>query len=229
MVRVTASSLWSQACGACAAAAIRSAARDDTPGSMEDAASASPGDSRLFWKHWRQRTGRPCVGLKGTVVSTPHSEHVVRVSVRTRGDGVAPVPVRAERPARLDLQGLHRLGSFLNCLSKKKSCSPAVKMNSLPQSAQVSNRSRNSIAASPGMRDRAIIQRNPYRLSRTIILSRWLSSAWAATRAEVLIQHCCCCHVDSGSPSLASFSGGGFPGNSELIPGGRLLSRSFLG
>jgi hypothetical protein len=39
-------------------------------------------------------------------------------------------------------------------LSKKKSCSPAVKMNSPPQSAQVNNRSTNSIAASPDLRDR---------------------------------------------------------------------------
>src|SRR6185312_385766 len=95
--------------------------------------------------------GRPCVGLKGTVVSTPHSEQWVRVSVRD----CAAVPGAAPgRPAdaRLNLHGLHRLGSFLNCLSKKKSCSPAVKMNSPPQSAQVNSRSTNSIAASPVLR-----------------------------------------------------------------------------
>jgi hypothetical protein len=34
-------------------------------------------------------------------------------------------------------------------LSKKKSCSPAVKMNSPPQSAQVKSRSRNSIPLLP--------------------------------------------------------------------------------
>src|SRR6516162_9223660 len=87
--------------------------------------------ARLFWKHWRQRTGRPCVGLKGTVVSTPHSEQVVLVSVREIPAAAGPAPAaRAPAPARFDLQGLQRLGSFLNCLSKKKSCSPAVKMNS---------------------------------------------------------------------------------------------------
>jgi hypothetical protein len=35
---------------------------------------------RFCWKHSRQNTGRPCVGLNGTVVSLPHSEQVVRVS-----------------------------------------------------------------------------------------------------------------------------------------------------
>jgi len=35
---------------------------------------------RFCWKHSRQNTGRPCVGLKGTVVSLPHWEQVVRVS-----------------------------------------------------------------------------------------------------------------------------------------------------
>jgi hypothetical protein len=34
-------------------------------------------------------------------------------------------------------------------LSKKKSCSPAVKINSPPQSAQVNNRSRNSMPLLP--------------------------------------------------------------------------------
>ena len=32
------------------------------------------------WKHSRQNTGRPCVGLKGTVVSFPHCEQTVLVS-----------------------------------------------------------------------------------------------------------------------------------------------------
>lgn len=103
----------------------------------------------LFWKHCRHRTGRPCVGLKGTVVSMPHSEQVVRVSVREIPAAAGPEPGRKAAPARLDLQGLHRLGSFLNCLSKKKSCSPAVKINSPPQSAQVSSRSTNSIPRLP--------------------------------------------------------------------------------
>lgn len=61
----------------------------------------------LPWKHCRQSTGRPCVGLNGTVVSFPHSEHTVRVSARTE------FPDRD----RLALQFLQRFGSFLNCLS----------------------------------------------------------------------------------------------------------------
>ncbi|HUP04699.1 MAG TPA: hypothetical protein VMU19_11960 [Bryobacteraceae bacterium] len=32
-------------------------------------------------KHSRQNTGLPCVGLNGTVVSRPHCEHMVVVSV----------------------------------------------------------------------------------------------------------------------------------------------------
>src|SRR5689334_2867992 len=68
-------------------------------------------------KHSRQYTGRPCVGLKGTVVSRPHCEHMVMVSVL-----VKPPP---EEPCRLTLQVLQRLGSFLKFLSWKKCCSPA--------------------------------------------------------------------------------------------------------
>src|SRR5271168_2193023 len=86
--------------------------------------------ARLVWKHCRQSTGLPCVGLNGTVVSMPHAEHSVRVSVRERPAAAGPVPVFRAAPDRLDLHGLQRFGSFLNCLSKKKSCSPAVKINS---------------------------------------------------------------------------------------------------
>jgi hypothetical protein len=106
----------------------------------------------LVWKHWRQSTGRPCVGLNGTVVWMPHSEHSVRVSVRDRPAAAGPEPGRIATAERLDLQGLQRFGSFLNCLSKKNSCSPAVKINSPPQSVQVKSRSTNSIAASPVVR-----------------------------------------------------------------------------
>ena len=60
------------------------------------------------------------------MVSRPHSEQVVRVSARTR----PPL-------ARFALHCLQRLGSFLNCLSWKKSCSPAVNTNSAPQSMHV--------------------------------------------------------------------------------------------
>jgi hypothetical protein len=71
---------------------------------------------RFCWKHSRQNTGRPCVGLNGTVVSLPHSEQVVRVSTLAKPplwpDGTAP-----NTDTRLVLHALQRLGSFLNCLS----------------------------------------------------------------------------------------------------------------
>ena len=38
--------------------------------------------ARRCWKHSRQKTGRPCVGRNGTVVSFPHCEQVVLVSDR---------------------------------------------------------------------------------------------------------------------------------------------------
>src|SRR5439155_6981003 len=91
-------------------------------------------------KHSLQKTGRPCVGLKGTVVSLPHAEHVVTVSTRSRATGPP-----AGRLARLALQGLHRFGSFLKFLSAKNCCSPAVQMNSVAQSTHLRIRSWNSI------------------------------------------------------------------------------------
>ena len=51
----------------------------------------------------------------------------------------------AGREARLALQPLQRFGSFLKFLSAKNSCSPAVQMNSVPQSTHVSDLSWNSI------------------------------------------------------------------------------------
>src|SRR4029079_15153217 len=96
------------------------------------------------WKHSRQNTGRPCVGRNGTVVSFPHAEQLVVVSTRSR-----PTDAPADgRDARLALHDLHRLGSFLKFLSAKKSCSPAVQMNSVPQSTQLSVLSWNSIGPS---------------------------------------------------------------------------------
>ena len=88
----------------------------------------------------------------------PHSEHSVRVSVREIPAAAGPPGFAlAACELRLDLQGLQRFGSFLNCLSRKKSCSPAVKMNSPPQSAQVKSRSTNSIPFLPsyGKTDRS--------------------------------------------------------------------------
>jgi len=84
-------------------------------------------------KHSRQYTGRPCVGLNGTVVSLPHCEQVVMVSVL-----VKPEP---EEPWRLVLQFLHRFGSFLKFLSWKKCCSPAVNTKSAEQSTHLRTRS----------------------------------------------------------------------------------------
>jgi hypothetical protein len=56
--------------------------------------------------------------LNGTVVSMPHAEHSVRVSVREKGSAAAVAElVERPNPARLALQSLQRLGSFLNCLS----------------------------------------------------------------------------------------------------------------
>ena len=101
-----------------------------------------PADRRC-WKHSRQYTGRPCVGLNGTVVSFPHCEHTVLVS--TRCTLPEPDAVPAER---LALHALHRLGSFLKPLSAKNICSPAVKTNSAEHSAHFKTRSWYSIRCS---------------------------------------------------------------------------------
>src|SRR6266568_6489127 len=88
--------------------------------------------ARRCWKHSRQKTGRPCVGRKGTVVSFPHCEQFVFVSARI-GDACPPPPPPPS--ARFALQLLQRFGSFLKPLSAKNICSPAVKTNSAPHSA----------------------------------------------------------------------------------------------
>ena len=73
------------------------------------------------------------------MVSFPHCEQFVRVSVfayECPRDGPcdAPCDEAPSTDTRLPLQFLQRLGSFLNCLSWKNSCSPAVNTNSMPQS-----------------------------------------------------------------------------------------------
>ncbi len=78
------------------------------------------------------------------MVSFPHAEQFVVVSTRSLD---ADMPPDAGRDARLALQLLHRLGSFLKFLSAKKSCSPAVQMNSAPQSTHASDLSWNSIGS----------------------------------------------------------------------------------
>src|SRR5262249_53689849 len=100
--------------------------------------------ARRCWKHSRQKTGRPWVGRNGTVVSLPHAEQLVLVSTRSRP--IPPAPVG--RAARLALQPLQRLGSFLKFLSAKNNCSPAVQMKGAPQSTQMRLLSWNSITPS---------------------------------------------------------------------------------
>src|SRR5262249_836688 len=82
--------------------------------------------ARRCWKHSLQKTGRPCVGRKGTVVSFPHCEQLVLVSARA-GAACPPPP-----SALFALHALQRFGSFLNPLSAKNICSPAAKTNSAP-------------------------------------------------------------------------------------------------
>src|SRR5260370_5447508 len=141
------------ACGATNSSAPTAVCSAPAPATISAVAAAVTREpvvgARLLWKHCRQSTGRPCVGLNGTVVSMPHAEHSVRVSVRERPAAAGPVPAFRPVPDRLNLHGLQRFGSFLNCLSKKKSCSPAVKIHSPPQSAQVKSRSRNSMPLLP--------------------------------------------------------------------------------
>src|SRR5262245_57608197 len=128
------------------------------------------------WKHSLQKTGRPCVGRNGTVVSLPHAEHVVCVS--TRADGAAP---ELGRFARLALQVLQRFGSFLNCLSAKKSCSPDVQMNSAPQSTHFKTLSWKSIGPHlVSMRRRPGLAYSDSR--RSFLRLRFLASACFARR-----------------------------------------------
>ena len=111
--------------------------------------SCMPG-RRFNWKQDRQKTGRPCVGLNGTVVSTPQAEHSVRVSVRESGRAATtdgPLSARPS-PARFALQSLQRFGSFVNWRSRKNNCSPAVKIKSLPQSEHFNRRSTKSMTPS---------------------------------------------------------------------------------
>src|SRR5579862_9505764 len=100
--------------------------------------------ARRCWKHSRQNTGRPCVGLKGTVVSLPHCEQTVLVSTRCAPAEPLPLPM-----ARVDLHALQRFGSFLKPLSAKNICSPAVKTNSAPQSEHFRTLSWYSMEAFP--------------------------------------------------------------------------------
>jgi hypothetical protein len=101
---------------------------------------------RRCWKHSRQNTGRPCVGRNGTVVSLPHCEQFVFVSERICKCGPPLPPIPSER---LALHPLHLFGSFLNPLSAKNICSPAVKTNSALHSEHFRTRSWYSMRRSP--------------------------------------------------------------------------------
>ena len=75
------------------------------------------------------------------MVSLPQPEQLVRVSTLGRD----PEALGPNEEVRLALQALQRLGSFLNCLSWKNSCSPAVKTKSVPQSIHFKTLSWNSM------------------------------------------------------------------------------------
>src|SRR6266705_6602036 len=60
-----------------------------------------------------------------------------------------------------NLHGLHRFGSFLNPLSAKKSCSPAVKINSSPQSMHRRTLSMYSCTGVSSLDRLALVRRAP--------------------------------------------------------------------
>ena len=91
----------------------------------------------LFAKQILHITGLPCVGLNGTVVLLPHSEHVTCVSIRRR----------PSTPCLLALHCLQCLGSLTNPFSRKNSCPPAEKTNITPQLTHRTSRSAKAIAA----------------------------------------------------------------------------------
>jgi hypothetical protein len=95
------------------------------------------------------------------VVSAPHCEQLVRVSGRTLD------PPRT----RFALHCLQCLGSFLNCLSWKNSCSPAVNTNSEPQSLHFKTLSLNSMAGFPKTGRFIEIGHDPEQLAGPVSLS----------------------------------------------------------
>ena len=92
----------------------------------------------LFAKHVLHRTGLPCVGLNGTVVSLPHCEQVTCVSIRRR-------PVL---PCFLALHCLQCFGTFVNPFSWKNCCSPAENTNVAPQLTHKTSLSANMLHSS---------------------------------------------------------------------------------
>src|ERR1700737_5188042 len=157
--------------------------------------------ARRCWKHSRQKTGRPWVGRKGTVVSLPHCEQLVLVSARI---GELPPPPPPPPSARLALQALQRLGSFLKPLSAKNICSPAVKTNSAPQSAHFRTLSWYSIRCSETLLGQ---DRQRYSPSQTMqghpedaCASRWPTGTKLLGKTQVMTR--------SPNPALAFASSG---------------------
>src|SRR5205814_9632252 len=83
------------------------------------------GDSRSRSKHDRHKTGRRRRGRNGTTVEAPQSEQVTLVSTRPR------------LLVSFPLHCLQWRGGWIKPLSRKKSCSPALKTNSSPQSTHL--------------------------------------------------------------------------------------------
>ena len=166
----------------------------ETPGGLSPNVPGLPGNwqpyllrtyaapiARRCWKHSRQNTGRPCVGRKGTVVSFPHCEQLVLVSDRI----CAPPPPPS---ARFALQPLHRFGSFLNPLSAKNICSPAVNTNSAPHSEHFRTLSWYSMEAFPlrpqfGKGTRRTLHERLERTAKRVLRRTGLGS-WACERVS---------------------------------------------
>ena len=79
---------------------------------------------RLCWKQSRQSTGRPCVGLNGTVVCLPHCEQMARVSVLVDRDARATCS-KIRNPLRL--AGLAPFGFVRELLIVEKHLFPGGK------------------------------------------------------------------------------------------------------
>src|SRR4029077_9625890 len=92
-------------------------------------------------------TGGRGEGVEGAAGCLPHCEHTARVSTRKLPGCL--IGGCANTGTRLVLQVLHRLGSFLNCLSWKNSCSPVVNTKSAPQSIHFNILSCDSIEDAP--------------------------------------------------------------------------------
>src|SRR5579862_6332111 len=93
----------------------------------------------LFAKQSLQYTGRSPRGLKGTCVGFPHSPQMALNISRGPPPPRLPPPPPPPPPAAFFAarHGEQRLGSFVNPSCANLSCSPAVNVNSVPQSTHV--------------------------------------------------------------------------------------------